>query len=55
MNDAKRTMMAQRFGVLFQSGALWSSMTVGENVALPMQMDAQSWMRRPSARRWSSS
>ena len=28
----------QRFGVLFQSAALWSAMTVGENVALPLQM-----------------
>lgn len=28
----------RRFGVLFQSGALWSSMTVAENVALPLQM-----------------
>jgi len=27
-----------RFGVLFQNSALWSAMTVGENVALPMQM-----------------
>ena len=26
-----------RFGVLFQSGALFNSMTVGENIALPMQ------------------
>ena len=26
-----------RFGILFQSGALFSSMTVGENVALPMR------------------
>jgi phospholipid/cholesterol/gamma-HCH transport system ATP-binding protein len=26
------------FGVLYQSGALWSSMTVGENVALPLQL-----------------
>jgi len=26
----------KRFGVLFQSGALFSSMTVGENVALPL-------------------
>lgn len=25
------------FGVLYQSGALWSSMTLGENVALPIQ------------------
>ncbi|MFA5117422.1 MAG: ATP-binding cassette domain-containing protein [Candidatus Omnitrophota bacterium] len=26
------------FGVLFQGGALWSSLTVGENVALPLRM-----------------
>lgn len=37
--DRDRARIAQRFGVLFQSGALWSSMTVGENVALPMQMN----------------
>lgn len=37
-NDADRIGIGRRFGVLFQSGALWSSMTVGENVALPMQM-----------------
>ena len=24
-------------GVLFQSGALWSSMTLAENIALPLQ------------------
>ena len=27
----------QRFGILFQGGALWSSMTVAENVALPLE------------------
>jgi phospholipid/cholesterol/gamma-HCH transport system ATP-binding protein len=27
----------RRFGILFQSGALFSSMTVGENVALPLR------------------
>src|SRR6266853_4858737 len=26
----------RKFGVLFQSGALWSSMTLAENVALPL-------------------
>ena len=36
--EERRTAIGRRFGVLFQSGALWSSMTVGENVALPMQM-----------------
>ncbi|PAL24801.1 ABC transporter ATP-binding protein [Acetobacter syzygii] len=37
-NEQRRTQINHRFGVLFQSGALWSSMTVGENVALPMEM-----------------
>jgi phospholipid/cholesterol/gamma-HCH transport system ATP-binding protein len=30
--------LRRRFGVMFQAGALWSSMTVGENVMLPLQM-----------------
>ena len=29
--------LRKRFGVLFQSGALYNSLTVGENVALPMR------------------
>ena len=29
--------LSQRVGVLFQSGALWSSMTLAENVALPLR------------------
>ncbi|ADE54281.1 ABC transporter ATP-binding protein [Coraliomargarita akajimensis] len=29
--------ICRRFGVLFQGGALWSSMSVEENVALPLQ------------------
>src|SRR4051812_19340068 len=37
-SDARRADIGRRFGVLFQSGALWSSMTVAENVALPLQM-----------------
>jgi phospholipid/cholesterol/gamma-HCH transport system ATP-binding protein len=28
----------RRFGILFQSGALWSSMTLAENVALPLSL-----------------
>jgi phospholipid/cholesterol/gamma-HCH transport system ATP-binding protein len=28
----------RRFGVLYQGGALWGSLTVGENVALPLQL-----------------
>jgi len=34
---AIRREISQRFGVLFQSGALFSSMTLAENVALPLQ------------------
>ena len=31
-----RERLTKRFGVLFQTGALWSSMTLAENVGLPM-------------------
>src|ERR1035437_3198404 len=31
----------KRFGVLYQEGALWSSLTVGENVALPLQLNTK--------------
>jgi phospholipid/cholesterol/gamma-HCH transport system ATP-binding protein len=31
-----RDHMLRRFGILYQSGALWSSMTLAENVALPL-------------------
>lgn len=36
--DTRRNEISRRFGIVFQDGALWSSMTVGENVALPLQM-----------------
>ena len=32
----KKQQMLQRFGVLYQSGALWSSMTLAENIGLPL-------------------
>ncbi len=32
-----RERVLRRFGVLYQGGALWSSMTLAENVALPIQ------------------
>jgi phospholipid/cholesterol/gamma-HCH transport system ATP-binding protein len=32
----ERERLLRRMGVLFQGGALWTSMTVGENVALPL-------------------
>jgi phospholipid/cholesterol/gamma-HCH transport system ATP-binding protein len=34
---AERERLMRRFGILYQSGALWSSMTLAENVALPLQ------------------
>jgi phospholipid/cholesterol/gamma-HCH transport system ATP-binding protein len=35
--DEDRAAIIRRSGVLYQSGALWSSMTLAENVALPLQ------------------
>jgi len=35
-DDERRLAIQRRFGVLFQSAALWSSMTIAENVALPL-------------------
>jgi phospholipid/cholesterol/gamma-HCH transport system ATP-binding protein len=35
-DEDRRMAMSRRFGVLFQSGALWSSLTLAENVALPL-------------------
>jgi phospholipid/cholesterol/gamma-HCH transport system ATP-binding protein len=37
MAPLERERLLRRFGVLYQGGALWSSMTLRENVALPMQ------------------
>ena len=34
--EAERQHMIRSFGVLYQSGALWSSMTLAENVGLPL-------------------
>jgi phospholipid/cholesterol/gamma-HCH transport system ATP-binding protein len=36
MNDRQIANIRRRFGMLFQSGALLASLTVGENVALPL-------------------
>src|SRR5512147_1255945 len=33
----RRDLMLRRFGVLYQRGALWSAMTLAENVALPLK------------------
>lgn len=36
-DDEALDQLRRRFGVMFQAGALWSSMTVGENVMLPLR------------------
>ncbi|MBJ9974563.1 ATP-binding cassette domain-containing protein [Pseudomonas sp. S75] len=36
LGDAQRSQVERRFGVLFQKGALFSSLTIAENVALPL-------------------
>jgi phospholipid/cholesterol/gamma-HCH transport system ATP-binding protein len=36
-DDDKKKLMLQRFGVMYQGGALWSSLTLAENVALPLE------------------
>jgi len=44
-DDAELDALRKKFGILFQSGALFNSMTVGQNVALPLRehtgLDAQ--------------
>jgi phospholipid/cholesterol/gamma-HCH transport system ATP-binding protein len=37
MPATERARTTRRFGVMYQSGALWSSMTLSENVALPLE------------------
>jgi len=36
-DSAEQDRLKRRFGILFQSGALWSSMTLAENVAMPLE------------------
>lgn len=36
LDPEERERFMRRFGVLYQSGALWSSMTLAENIALPL-------------------
>jgi phospholipid/cholesterol/gamma-HCH transport system ATP-binding protein len=35
-DEARREAMLRRFGVLYQNGALWSAMTLAENIGLPL-------------------
>ncbi len=36
-DEASRKQILRRMGVLYQNGALWSGLTLGENVALPLE------------------
>ncbi len=36
--EAPRAALRRRMGVMFQAGALWSSMSLGENLILPMRL-----------------
>ena len=36
-DQATRDMIIRRAGVMYQSGALWSSMTLAENISLPLE------------------
>ncbi|UCF40641.1 MAG: ATP-binding cassette domain-containing protein [Gemmatimonadota bacterium] len=36
-DPARRELLVRRIGVLYQSGALWSSMTLAENVGVPLE------------------
>jgi len=41
VSDEEMDRIRRRFGILFQSGALFNSMTVGENIALPLREHAK--------------
>jgi phospholipid/cholesterol/gamma-HCH transport system ATP-binding protein len=43
---SERTRLMRRNGVMYQSGALWSSMTLEENVALPLEQYTRLGKRR---------
>ena len=36
--ELQQQQLRRRFGVMFQAGALWSAMSVGENLMLPMRL-----------------
>ncbi|MGI9291647.1 MAG: ABC transporter ATP-binding protein, partial [Gammaproteobacteria bacterium] len=38
VSDTQREQLKQNMGVLFQQGALWSSMTLAENINLPLEL-----------------
>jgi len=49
-DDVRRSQLRSRFGMLFQSAALWSSMTVLENVCLPLMQQTRLGAKERDAR-----
>ena len=41
LSESQRDGMMRRFGVLYQSGAMWSSKTLAENISLPMELHTE--------------
>jgi phospholipid/cholesterol/gamma-HCH transport system ATP-binding protein len=48
-DTATQSRLRQAFGVMFQGGALWSSMSVGENVMLPLRLFSALTLREAEA------
>lgn len=48
-DEAEQAQLRRGFGVMFQGGALWSSMSVGDNVMLPMVMFSERSRRECAA------
>lgn len=40
-SEEERTRQMRKIGILYQSGALWSSMTLAENIAIPLEAYTQ--------------
>jgi phospholipid/cholesterol/gamma-HCH transport system ATP-binding protein len=49
-SEEEHDAIRRRFGVMFQAGALWSTLTVGENLMLPMRLFTR-WDRRTREQR----
>lgn len=49
-NEKNKNKILQKFGITFQSGALFSSMTVAENIALPMELNTKMSSRQIAGR-----
>lgn len=49
-DEKVKNKILQKFGISFQSGALFSSMTVAENIALPMEMHTTMTTRQINSR-----